>query len=303
MAGYFRWPVIMKTLGIILATVLQVLGTWGSTQPKLSPKPTATTPSAITLDAIPVQTGSEPLNLDASSALAIDTATGTILYSHNPNDRRPIASITKLVTCMVVLSRHSVNQPVTVGKLPAYESDDEILGLQQGQVFTVGDLVQAALIQSADDAADALAVYDSGTTTAFSGRMNSLMSEWGIPDTHFSSASGLQDQNNYSTASSLVKIGELAMTNSTIRTDVDAETATISDATGLSYNLTTIDQLLYTGAFYGIKTGYTAAAGESFVGITRVGGHQVITVVLDAGDRFGSTQSLVNWIGRNWAWR
>jgi serine-type D-Ala-D-Ala carboxypeptidase (penicillin-binding protein 5/6) len=293
---------MMKTLGIILATVIQVLGTWGSPQPKLSPKPTTTAPNAITLDSIPVQTGTQALSLDASSALAVDTATGTILYSHNPNDKRPIASITKLVTCMVILSRHSVNQPVTIGKLPGYQPDDEILGLEQGQVFTVGELVQAALIQSADDSADALAIFDSGTRAAFAGRMNQLMTEWGIPDTHFSSASGLQDQNNYSTASSLIKIGELAMTNPTIRADVDMQTASITDSAGQIYNLTTIDQLLYGGSFYGIKTGYTGGAGESFVGITRVDGHPVITVVLDAGDRFGSTQSLVNWIGRNWAW-
>lgn len=292
----------MKTLAIVLATIVQLMGTIGQNQPHVVPKLAPSAPIAA-LDPVPVQTGNEPLNLNASSAVAVDTTTGTILYSFHPNQKRPIASITKLVTCMVVLSRHGVNDKVTIGKLPTYQTADETLGLEAGQVFTVGDLVKAALIQSADDSADALAIYDAGSTTAFAARMNTLMNEWGITDTHFASASGLQDQNNYSTASSLVKIGELAMTNPTIRADVDETTDTITDSAGQFYNLTTIDQLLYTGAFYGIKTGYTEGAGESFVGITRVDGHQVVTVVLDASDRFGSTQTLVNWIGRNWAWR
>ena len=291
----------MKTLTIILATIVQLMGTIGQTQPHVVPKLAPSAP--IAADPVPVQTGNEPLDLNASSAVAVDTTTGTVLYSFNPNQKRPIASITKLVTCMVVLSRHGVNDKVTIGKLPTYQTADETLGLEAGQVFTVGDLVKAALIQSADDSADALAIYDAGSTNAFAARMNSLMNEWGITNTHFASASGLQDENNYSTASSLVKIGELAMTNPTIRADVDETTDTITDSAGQFYNLATIDQLLYTGTFYGIKTGYTEGAGESFVGITRVDGHQVVTVVLDANDRFGSTQTLVNWIGRNWAWR
>jgi D-alanyl-D-alanine carboxypeptidase len=291
----------VKTLTIILATIVQLMGTIGQTQPHVVPKLAPSAP--IAADPVPVQTGNEPLDLNASSAVAVDTTTGTVLYSFNPNQKRPIASITKLVTCMVVLSRHGVNDKVTIGKLPTYQTADETLGLEAGQVFTVGDLVKAALIQSADDSADALAIYDAGSTNAFAARMNSLMNEWGITNTHFASASGLQDENNYSTASSLVKIGELAMTNPTIRADVDETTDTITDSAGQFYNLATIDQLLYTGTFYGIKTGYTEGAGESFVGITRVDGHQVVTVVLDANDRFGSTQTLVNWIGRNWAWR
>jgi D-alanyl-D-alanine carboxypeptidase len=136
----------------------------------------------------------------------------------------------------------------------------------------------------------------------FTARMNAKMAQWGISDTHFASASGLQDTNNYASAAALSKIAGLALANPNIRDIVKLTNATISSSAGRVFNLTSTNELLAGGEFYGIKTGYTPAAGECFVGLTRINGHEVVTVVLGAGDRFGATQTLANWISRNWQW-
>jgi D-alanyl-D-alanine carboxypeptidase (penicillin-binding protein 5/6) len=237
------------------------------------------------------------------SAYAIDTTTMTPLYAQNETTHRAIASITKLMTMIIVLADHKTSNSVTVGQLPAYQPADETLGLTKGQVFTVGALAKAALIPSDNDAADALAIYDAGSQKAFIAKMNAELVQWGITGAHFNSTEGLTDSDNYASAVALAKIGKLALTNPTIAADVRLASATISDASGQSYNLVTSDDLLATGQFYGIKTGYTDAAGECFIGLAHVNGHDVITVVLHSSDRFGDTLRLLNWIQGAWQWQ
>jgi D-alanyl-D-alanine carboxypeptidase (penicillin-binding protein 5/6) len=251
---------------------------------------------------IPVQVGTSPLSLKSASVLAIDASTGTVLHAQDPGAQRPIASISKLITCLVILSRHSVDEIVTVPKLPEYIQGAELLGLVEGEKYRLGDLVTAALVPSANDAADTLAIFDSGSVSKFAAQMNLKMKQWAIKGTNFTSPSGLNEDNNYATALSLGKIAGLALTNPTIRDMVKLTNATISSQTGRVFNFTSTNKLLASGAFYGIKTGYTQIAGECFVGLTRIDGHEVITVVLGAENRFGASQELANWIGSNWKW-
>jgi len=254
---------------------------------------------------IPIQTSTAPANLEPSgvSAYAVDATTMTPLYGQAATTQLPIASITKLMTMIVVLGDHKTSDKVTVGQLPAYDPSDETLGLTTGEVLSVGDLAKAALIPSDNDAADALAIYDAGSTKAFIAKMNAKLTQWGITGAHFNSAEGLTDTDNYSSPEALAKIAKLALTNPTIASDVKLSTATITDDGGKSYSLTTTDDLLASGQFYGIKTGYTDAAGQCFVGLAHVNGHDVITVVLHSSDRFGDTMRLLNWIQGAWQWQ
>ena len=255
--------------------------------------------------AVPVRLTPPPPNLfDPSlTAYAIDATTMSPLYAQNETTPRAIASITKLMTMIVVLSDHKPSDKVTIGQLPAYDPSDETLGLTKGQVFTVDALAKAALIPSDNDAADALAIYDAGSQPAFIAKMNAKLSQWGISGAHFNSVEGLADDGNYASAVALAKIGKLALTNPAIADDVTMVTTTISDSLGQSYNLKTTNDLLATGQFYGIKTGYTDAAGQCFVGLAHVNGHDVITVVLHSNDRFGDTLRLLNWIQGAWQWQ
>jgi D-alanyl-D-alanine carboxypeptidase (penicillin-binding protein 5/6) len=306
----------MKTIALAITLMLHVTGLWthlpASTRNHLTAADTGATAAAtfaagihltpVSSLALPVQTGTEPLTIPATAAYAADLTTGTPLYQQASTKRLPIASVTKMITCLVILSRHSVEEKVTVPKLPAYEPADETLGLRTGETYRLGDLVTAALVPSDNDAADTLALYDVGSIAKFTARMNAKMAQWGIPDTHFASASGLQDTGNFASAASLAKIAGLALANPDIRGIIKLTNATISSTAGRVFNLTSTNELLAGGQFYGIKTGYTQAAGECFVGLARINGHEVVTVVLGAEDRFGATQTLANWISHNWQW-
>lgn len=300
----------MKYLALAAALTLQLSGLWPhvsnharselasvvarASQPAPSPAPVA---------AIPSRLGTEPLSLEAgTSAYAIDATTSLPLFAQNAAKERPIASVTKLVTAITILSRHKLDETVTIGKLPQYQSDDDTLGFITGEKYKLSDLIKAALIPSANDAADALAIYDAGSTQKFATTMNTKMQQWGITGAHFSSPSGLQDDNNYASAENLAKIAKLALQNPFIKQTVMEQSATFSSLSGRPFAVTTTDDLLATGQFYGIKTGYTGQAGQCFVGLTKIDGHEVITVVLGSSDRFAETQTLVNWIGRNWQW-
>ncbi len=302
---------MIKALALTVSLLLQLSGLWihipaslrsHVTSAAADPQFAFSDPPPAAFQSLPVQISNPPLSLTAGSAYAIDADTDTVLYANNANAQRPIASITKLVTTMVVLSDHAPSDIITVPKLPAYAPDDELIGLVPGEQYTVRDLVTAALVQSGDDAADAMSLWDGRTKQAFAAKMNAKMAEWGIKGTHFASPSGLQDQNNYATAAAVAKIAKLALVNPLIDQVVDMPNATITSQAGRTITLSNIDTLLATGQFYGIKTGYTQAAGECFVGLTSIDGHRVITVVLGSEDRFGDTVALTNWIQNNYKW-
>ncbi|HSX02445.1 MAG TPA: hypothetical protein VLI05_03990 [Candidatus Saccharimonadia bacterium] len=305
----------MKSLALMLALALQLTGLWAhlpaSTRQHLANQavgspPAAAAPattSAIISPALPIHLGTEPFAPDPhTSVLALDRTTAAPLFAQNATKQRPIASVTKMITTLVILSRHSPTELVTIAKLPAYTSDDDTIGLQPGETYRLGDLVRAALIPSANDAADTLALYDSGSTTKFAAQMNLKLAAWGITGAHFTNPSGLQDTGNYATAEALGKVALLALQNPFIAQTVRQSSVSFTSTAGRTLTATSTNDLLATGQFYGIKTGYTLAAGECFVGLAHLDGHDVITVVLGSSDRFGETQTLVNWIKRNYQW-
>ncbi len=261
-------------------------------------------PVTYTALAMPLtSTGSSSFALGAKAALAVDTASGAVLFEKNSTDQRPIASITKLMTTLVILSRHSLDETVTIPPLPSYAPDAAQIHLVAGEQLSLRSVLAATLIPSANDAADALAIWDAGTTVAFTERMNALATSWGIGGTHFTSASGLVDDNNYATAASLVRMAGLALSNSTVRSLVMTSQKTIQATNGHSYTLATTNQLLKDARFSGIKTGYTPAAGESVVALASVNGHSVITVILGSPDRFGETTRLINYLEGSVLWQ
>jgi D-alanyl-D-alanine carboxypeptidase (penicillin-binding protein 5/6) len=304
----------LKTLALALILVLHATGLWphisaanraqiasraSAVAPQSDP---AILPSPAPSFVLPVRLSTTPLTLDAASAIAIDRSTATILYAKNVGDHRPIASVTKLITALVILSRHSPDERITIPTLPTYPQEAETIGLVPGDTFKLSDVLEAALVPSANDAADALAISDAGSVKAFAERMNAKMAQWGIADTHFTGASGLEDAGNYTSAAALAKIASLALASPTLAGIVKYSAISITSDQGHAYNLKSTNDLLASGQFYGIKTGYTLLAGECFVGLTRVNGHEVITVVLGSTNRFGTTTTLTNWIGRTWQW-
>jgi D-alanyl-D-alanine carboxypeptidase (penicillin-binding protein 5/6) len=253
--------------------------------------------------AIPIRSNQSSPQLTASGVYAYDRGSGQVLYGKEGATPRPIASITKLATAITIIHRHQMSDVITIPKLPTYKSEDEVIGLQAGEQYTVGDLMAALLINSANDAADALAISDSGSIQAFSAQMNSLMDEWQIKNAHFSNPSGLTDAGNQVSPQAVAQIAMLALHNNVAKKLVSRQTATITSRGGRTTALKSTNLLLQNNQFSGIKTGYTLAAGECFVGLTTVQGHEIVTVVLGSKDRFGETQSLVNWIKQTYTWQ
>ncbi len=263
----------------------------------------ATDRTSLQTVALPVRIpGHSSLVLPVRSAIAIDQVTGTVLYEQAADTQLPIASLTKLATALVTLAHYQPTDIITIPPLPPYQAADARAGLVPGDHFTVQQLIAALLIPSANDAADALAISQSGSITDFAEAQNAKLASWGIAATHLSNASGLTDDNNYSTARDLSKIANLVLESTLIRETIGQSSAAITSQEGRSYQLQTTNQLLSTKEFHGIKTGYTAAAGQCYIGLASINGHEVITVVLGAADRFGNTKTLTDWITSSWQW-
>lgn len=238
----------------------------------------------------------------ATGAMIIDAASGTTLYSRNPDKAVPVASVTKVATALVLLKHYQPSDIITVPALPAYGPEDEIIGLKAGQKLTAEAFLEAILIQSANDAADAAAIATSGSTEKFVAEMNQLAETWGIEDVRFSNPTGLTDVGNSASPAAMAKLSQLLLRNELARQIIKEDFAVISTTDGATYSLEATNKLLTSGGFYGIKTGYTVAAGQCFVGVTDIAGHQVITVVFGSNDRFGDTVKLRNWISKSYTW-
>jgi D-alanyl-D-alanine carboxypeptidase (penicillin-binding protein 5/6) len=222
-----------------------------------------------------------PPQVTARAYLVENGATGEILARQNDRDRLPIASITKLMTVLVALRHARLDDVVTVSRQAAAVGESSIY-LRKGDRLTVGELVEAALIQSANDAAVALAEHVGGTQAAFVAMMNAEAARLGLRDTHFANPDGLDAPDHHSSAHDVTRLARIAMKSPVVRRVVGEETAEISGGR----RLTTWNDLLatYPGIF-GVKTGHTTAAGWSEVAAARSHGVSVYATLLGSPAR------------------
>lgn len=251
---------------------------------------------------MPVKLNQNKPNIQAASFCIFDPESGSILESRDANTLRPIASINKLASVLVILNSHSLKEVITIPALPSYMPDDQILGLRPGQRFMLEDLLRASLIYSANDALDALAITDSGSSPAFIIKMNQLLERWGIAEANFNSATGLNESGNTASAQALAKLAALALKNKFVADTVKIRSANISDLNGKTYRLQSTNYLLDGKRFLGVKTGYTLAAGQSLISAVNTNGKTVIIVVLNSPDRFRETAILADWLDDSFQW-
>jgi D-alanyl-D-alanine carboxypeptidase (penicillin-binding protein 5/6) len=220
--------------------------------------------------------------VSARAFLVVNPVTGEVLAQKRAWARVPIASITKLMTVLVALDHAEWNDVVRV-RAEAAEVGESTVNLRAGERITVGDLVKAALIQSANDAADALADYvGHGNEAAFIKLMNAKAAKLGLVRTHFTRADGLDARGHYSTALDVTRLAEAAMRIRQIRAVVRLRTSSISGGRTLH---TWNDLLGVFHGLYGVKTGHTAAAGWCEVAAVRRGGVTLYTTVLGSPTR------------------
>jgi len=223
-----------------------------------------------------------PPPVAARAYLVENAATGEVLAAKAPRTRLPMASITKLMTVEVALEHIRPDAIVSVD--PAVTSVGEsTVDLAAGERISVRDLLKAALIQSANDAADALAyAVGRGDEIAFVRMMNARARALGLRDTHYQRPDGLDAPGHFSSARDVTRLAEIVMHSAVVRSIVRERTDTIAGGRVLH----TWNDLL--GSFpglIGVKTGHTAAAGWCEVGAARGRGFTIYATVLGSPTR------------------
>jgi len=243
--------------------------------------------------------------LDAKSVLAVDLKNGMLLYERNAYDHLPIASITKLMTLTIILEENKLSDIVTVSKA-ASKIEGSKIWLAEGEKISVENLMYASIIHSANDAAYALAEYNSdGNVQNFVTKMNQKAKELALHDTNFTNPIGLDEPENYSTAFDLAILGRYAYNKNFIRKAAIMKEMEISSTNGkLTHKLKSTNDLL--GSYLkvlGLKTGTTDLAGQCLIAIIENGdGNDILTVVLDSPSRYNETKLLADWVFRTFNW-
>ena len=250
--------------------------------------------AALPLVAAPALAGPGPA-VDARAYLVQNGVTGEVLLGANERDRVPIASITKLMTVLVTLERARLDELVTVG-LDAASVGESSIHLRPGEQLTVRDLVKAALIQSANDAAYALASHvGRGSVERFVSLMNERAAKAGLRDTHFARPDGLDSEGHYSSARDVTRLARIAMKLPEVREVVRERTEQIAG----NRTLRTWNDLLATfPGLIGVKTGHTSQAGWSEVAAASTAGVTVYATLLGGpsrGARNADLAELLTW--------
>jgi D-alanyl-D-alanine carboxypeptidase (penicillin-binding protein 5/6) len=243
--------------------------------------------------------------IPAQAGLLADLETGQILYAKDAGVRRPIASVTKIMTALIALESLPLHEMIRVDPRAVFEKDDygasSTLGLKAGERISVENLLYALLLGSANDAAVQLAIAVDGSTDAFVHHMNRRALRLGMRATRFYSASGLDDRGR-STPSDLLRLTQAANADETFRTITATRFHTIPAPRGPARRIQNRNAMLwlYPGSF-GTKTGMTAGAGACVVTSATRDGRTLVAIVLDAPrEPFSSAASLLNYGFDGW---
>lgn len=276
------WPLTDTSAGVIPPSAVR-----GQSTP-VTPRGSAPLPALYATQVV-----HHPLAaVHASAALVVDASTGRVIWELHPHERLPVASLTKLMTALIVMhSAPRLDRPFPVTRdmlgVPGYT-----IGLHTGQRVTVRQMLGAALVASANDAADVLAVHRAGSLHAFVRLMNHWAHRLGLADTHYSNPSGIYDAGNRSSAWDVAELSRVFMQVPELRSVVRLRLYPTGPTTGyVSRN-----RLLwaYRGAT-GIKTGSTTAAGVCLAASATRHRRTLIAVILHAhGDPFAGAARLLD---------
>jgi D-alanyl-D-alanine carboxypeptidase (penicillin-binding protein 5/6) len=249
--------------------------------------------AVLALAIVPDAVAAAP-HVQASAWIVQDARTGEVLASSHAHEQLPIASITKLMTVRVVLQHHKLTDVVSVDPRAASVGESSIR-LHSGERLTVRDLIKAALIQSANDAADALALSVSADYPSFARLMNAEAGRLELRDTHFVRPDGLDAPGHVSSAADVTALARILMRTRFIRETVDEQTDTIAGGRTLH---TWDDLLSIYPQTIGVKTGHTGLAGWCQVAAARGRGVTIYATLLGSPsrrERNDDLESLLVW--------
>ena len=255
----------------------------------------------------------------AGSSVVIDVDSGTILHYDKGRAQVPIASLTKIMTAVLVMENvQNLDDIVTIDN-EALSAPGTKVGcpssvlcssetLHNGEKITVGDLLKAMLLSSANDAAVALSKHVAGSQSAFAQMMNAKAKELNLSDSNFCNPSGLDEDGCYSSAYDLARIAAYSMKYDRIWNIMEIQETSIRSCDGkYEHFLKNTDILLgQVPNCLGGKTGFTYNAGKSLMlaaADPANGKHKIIAVILNDNNRWEDMANLIEWTFANYEWK
>lgn len=225
-----------------------------------------------------------------------DLTTGEILFQENADQPMAPASLTKIMSAIVVLEEGNLDDRVTVSRQAAAAHRTKLY-LKSGQVLPLRGLLEAMLIRSANDACLAAVEHVAGDEESFVEKMNAKAMAIGLTRTHFQNACGFDMPEHYSTAEELAALTEYAMAHETFAAIVKEPTAVIRTADQRkTYTARTTNRLLGTmEGVIGVKTGLTKGAGRCLIAVVSREEKKLLLVLLNARHRWGRAQDLIEY--------
>lgn len=216
----------------------------------------------------------------ASASILIEADTGDVILENNADEVLPMASTTKIMTALIAIENRELDSEVIVSP-NAVGIEGSSVYLSANEKLTMGDLVYALMLESANDAATAIAIEIGGSIDGFAALMNARAEALGCTHTHFTNPHGLDDPNHYTTARELAMITRAALENSTFREIVSTEQHKIPLDSGGVRLLINHNRLLREKDYViGVKTGFTKRSGRCLVSAAERDGVTVIAVTL-----------------------
>lgn len=253
-------------------------------------------------DEKPTSTPDELKQLYALSACLMDADNGRVLFEKNGSKKMPMASTTKIMTCIVTLENADLEDIVTISSNASRQPDVQ-LNAREGEQFKLKDLLYSLMLESHNDVAVAIAEHVGGSVEGFATMMNRKAKELKCDNTNLVTPNGLDADNHYTTAVELSRIASYAIENKKFVEITNTPSWSFSTIKGdRSYTVNNKDAFLHqmTGAI-GVKTGFTGKAGYCFVGALKQDGKTFISVVLACGwppnksYKWSDTKKLMNY--------
>ncbi|KAA5806739.1 D-alanyl-D-alanine carboxypeptidase [Thermoanaerobacterium thermosaccharolyticum] len=227
-----------------------------------------------------------PPQIVGPTAVLMDFTTGQVLYDKNMHQKMYPASTTKILTAIIAIEKGKLNDVVTVND-DVKNIDGNSIYLVPGEKLALEQLLYAMLLESSNDAAIAVADHIGGNVQAFADMMNKKAKEIGANGSHFVNPNGLPNNNHYSTPYDMALIARYAMGNATFRKIVSTIHYQIPPTNKFDKprDLWISNRLIKPSSFHydgadGVKTGYTIAANQVFVGSATRNGHRLISVIM-----------------------
>ena len=239
----------------------------------------------------------KPPEIDAATATVVDARDGHVLYRRGAAEQRAIASATKLMTALVTIEELPLERRVRAAEYNAGPAESRI-DLRTGERMSVADLLRALLLESANDAANTLAVRASGSVSAFVDRMNREARAMGLTRTRFANPVGLDDPQNHSSALDLARLARRVLQNDFLAATVDMPRARLTTGARTRIVVNRNRLIAREPSIDGVKTGHTQSAGYVLVGAADRKGARLVSVVLgepSEGARDADTLALLRY--------